>query len=76
MKKSIQIALLLYISSSIGITACPTCVGRISQESPPFFSDGFYQTNSESTDQLYEQLLKDQQQTASSTEPKNQKVEQ
>jgi hypothetical protein len=33
---------LLALITTYCLNACPTCVGRISPSSPPFFSDGFY----------------------------------
>ncbi len=58
MKKLILMMAIISICSVFQMAqSCPTCVGRIQQESPPFFSDEFYQTNAESMDYLYEQLM-------------------
>ena len=35
--------------------SCPTCVGRITQDSKPFFSDEFYTTH-KSMDHLYQAI--------------------
>jgi len=36
--------------------ACPTCVGRIKAESPPFFSADFYQPNQYISRETKEQI--------------------
>ncbi len=59
MKKKILGTLMLIGSLFTGLSGCPTCVGRIGQESPPFFSEEFYTPDNESMDELYEQLIQD-----------------
>ena len=34
--------LLLFFFMYINMLACPTCVGKVTKNSPPFFSDEFY----------------------------------
>ncbi len=34
---------LLALLISCCLKSCPTCVGKITQNSPPFFSDSFYE---------------------------------
>lgn len=36
-----KIGLLAFLIAS-GLNSCPTCVGKITHTSPPFFSDSFY----------------------------------
>lgn len=42
--------LILILATTITIIGCPTCVGRIKTDSPPFFSDSFYKTHEEKND--------------------------
>lgn len=46
-----KIALLAILTNSL-LFGCPTCVGRISEQSPPFFSDEFYKPDPDSMDEL------------------------
>ncbi len=58
--KNVALILSLIASSlSFQIESCPTCQGRVSPESPPFFTDEFY-TNKESMDYIYQQMLSEQ----------------
>ncbi len=66
MKKKILGTLMLIGSLFTGLSGCPTCVGRIGQESPPFFSEEFYTPDNESMDELYEQLIQETPVSASS----------
>ena len=43
------ISLLALLISTIA-SSCPTCVGRIEADSPPFFSDDFYKPDSQNID--------------------------
>lgn len=51
---------LALIAASIAIAqsvlACPNCVGRITRESKPFFSDEFYKVEGKSLHHLYQAL--------------------
>ena len=47
MKRNIFV---LILACTINILGCPTCVGRIKTDSPPFFSDSFYKTHEEKKD--------------------------
>jgi hypothetical protein len=47
MIRVIQIILLTITAHTL--QACPTCTGRVSQESPPFFSDELYEDTSNNT---------------------------
>lgn len=38
------------------VAACPNCVGRITPESKPFFSDEFYKVEGKSLHHLYQAL--------------------
>lgn len=49
-----RIGLLALMINSM-LVSCPTCVGRIQEESPPFFSDEFYKPSEESLDTLMEE---------------------
>jgi len=49
------------------VESCPSCLGRIEQESPPFFTDEFYRQETKNVDHLYQKLLA-QQQKESETE--------
>lgn len=76
MKKPVLSAAALLLLSTLHLVGCPTCVGRIEQESPPFFSDEFYQKSTDSTlAHAYEQLLRDQQQEIVKTITKQQAEE-
>jgi hypothetical protein len=48
------------VLSQLGLSflshACPTCVGRIKAESPPFFSADFYQPNQSISRETKEQI--------------------
>jgi hypothetical protein len=58
MKNWLLMLALCAISSTFQmVITCPTCTGRITPESPPYFSDEFYQPGAESMDYLYEELL-------------------
>ncbi len=59
MKKKILGTLMLIGSLFTALSGCPTCVGRINEESPPFFSEEFYKPDNESMDELYEELIQD-----------------
>lgn len=54
MKVILSLLLLLLTSP---LAACPTCTGRITQSSPPFFSDEFYKPTTENMDELYQAVL-------------------
>lgn len=41
MKKSFNICLLIAIVISSSLGGCPTCIGRLEKNSPPFFSEEF-----------------------------------
>ncbi len=36
---------------------CPTCMGRITLSSPPFFNDEFYKPTTDNMDELYQAIL-------------------
>ena len=59
MKKKILGTLMLIGSLFTALSGCPTCVGRIHEESPPFFSEEFYKPDNQSMDELYEELIQD-----------------
>jgi hypothetical protein len=45
----------------IASRCCPTCIGHLEKQSPPFFSDTFYQKNSNpDLAARYEQLMREQ----------------
>lgn len=48
--------LLIQLGSTLVAHACPTCVGRIKAESPPFFSTNFYQPNQSISRETKEQI--------------------
>ncbi len=75
MKKSIKIVFLILASSAINLLGCPTCVGHINKETPPFFSDEFYKPDTGRMDELYEQYLQKQHQTTLESDQANQKEE-
>jgi hypothetical protein len=52
--KKVHAVVLLFVH--LCAYSCPT--GRITQDSPPFFSDDFYKPTTESMDDLYEQVVK------------------
>lgn len=52
---------LILLLTILGIDACPTCMGRITQSSPPFFSDEFYKPTSDNMDEVYQAILELQQ---------------
>lgn len=54
--KHLKYMFLIFITSPL--IGCPNCLGRITENSPPFFSDEFYKPGAESMDDLY-QALKD-----------------
>ncbi len=64
MKKAISLFLFLL---PIIIAACPTCTGRITPGSPPFFSDELYQSDTEGMDELYQAIIDTQQDTTLTT---------
>lgn len=70
MKKKILGTLMLIGSLFTGLSGCPTCVGRIGQESPPFFSEEFYTPDNESMDELYEELIQSDSASAQATSGK------
>ncbi len=43
--------------ASASLHGCPTCTGRITQSSPPFFSDEFYKQTAENMDELYQKVV-------------------
>lgn len=53
---NVLFSLLLLLMMS-PLAACPTCTGRITQSSPPFFSDEFYKPTTENMDELYQAVL-------------------
>ncbi len=55
-----KISLFLLCIPSL-LIACPTCVGRIESDSPPFFSDEFYKPASDSMDELISESSKEPQ---------------
>ena len=48
--------LLIQLGSAFIAQACPTCVGRIKAESPPFFSANFYHPNQSISRETKEQI--------------------
>ena len=38
-----SICFLLFLITCMNLSACPTCVGKVTKTSPAFFSDEFYQ---------------------------------
>ncbi len=66
--KMYQIILFLgFIAYGFQIESCPTCSGRITQDSAPFFTDDFYQPTHESMDYIYQQLLQEEAEQAEKT---------
>lgn len=53
---NILFSLVLLLTTTI-IHACPTCMGRITQSSPPFFSDEFYKPTTDNMDELYQAVI-------------------
>lgn len=45
---------------SLQTECCPTCQGRIQQDSAPFFTDDFYKPTAESMDYIYQQMLEEE----------------
>ena len=45
-----RISLMTLLVTTI-ISSCPTCVGRIETDSPPFFSDDFYKPDPQTIDE-------------------------
>jgi hypothetical protein len=68
MKNSILIIALMASIISFQAESCPTCLGRIEKDSPPFFTDEFYKPTAESMDYLYQQLVADQEETVEETQ--------
>ncbi len=64
MKKAALFISLISSLVSFQIESCPTCLGRIEKESPPFFTDEFYKPTAESMDYIYQQLLAEQESEA------------
>ncbi len=65
-------SLVLLLTTTV-INACPTCMGRITQSSPPFFSDEFYKPTTDNMDELYQAVLELQQDMIlTTTTPPNQ----
>ncbi len=60
MKKAALFISLISILVSFQIESCPTCLGRIEKDSPPFFTDEFYKPTAESMDYIYQKLLAEQ----------------
>jgi hypothetical protein len=60
MKKATLFISLISILVSFQIESCPSCLGRIEKDSPPFFTDEFYKPTAESMDYIYQQLLSEQ----------------
>ena len=60
MKNAILVIALIASLASFQSESCPTCLGRIEKESPPFFTDEFYKPTAESMDYICQQLLADQ----------------
>lgn len=60
MKNTIFSVMLPFLAT-FHLSGCPTCIGHIEKQSPPFFSDEFYQkdTNAELA-KLYEQCMREQ----------------
>jgi hypothetical protein len=52
----------------VELCGCPTCIGHNHEESPPFFSEEFYTPNNESMNELYEELIQEQNQAQSTAE--------
>jgi hypothetical protein len=52
-----RITLVLLLLASLKLQSCPTCMGRITPASPPFFSDEFYIPTHESMDELYQKVV-------------------
>ena len=64
MKIVMKLFLALLASTTL-LAACPTCVGRVTKTSKPFFSDEFYKNEHKSMDHLYQAI--------NETKPKNEK---
>jgi len=62
MKKALFIFSLLSAAVPFHIESCPSCLGRIEQESPPFFTDEFDKQTTQNVDHLYQKLLAQQKQ--------------
>ncbi len=60
MKNALLIISLICTAIPFQIESCPSCLGRIEQESPPFFTDEFYTQTTQSADHLYQKLLAQQ----------------
>ncbi len=60
MKKAVLFISLISSLASFHIESCPTCLGRVEKDSPPFFTDEFYKPTAESMDYIYQQLLAEQ----------------
>ncbi len=63
--KILKLALLLAVAPSIN--GCATCVGRITPNSPPFFSDEFYKPGVDSMDEVFKEVMEAQQDTTLTT---------
>ena len=48
--------LLVGLIAVLEVIACPTCMGRITLDSKPFFSNEFYKVGAGSMDHLYQAL--------------------
>lgn len=57
MKKEIVGTLIIFMSFFATLSGCPTCIGQIHDDSPPFFSKEFYTPSKERMDDLYEKFL-------------------
>jgi len=64
MKKAVFFISLISSIISFQIESCPTCLGRVEKDSPPFFTDEFYKPTAESMDYIYQQLLAEQESEA------------
>lgn len=50
-------AILVFLAIPFRLLSCPTCVGKIKAESPPFFSDDFYQPNKSETQTMSKEQI-------------------
>ena len=66
---------LILLLTTIAIEGCPTCMGRITQSSPPFFSDEFYKPTTDNMDELYQAVLELRKETMLTTSTPSNKQE-